>query len=108
MRLTTMKQNNLVLRGYNLYKSVMDADINPLRYVPDPVSRFWIMTVLAWMWCIAFGLYMGSVIFMGLSFIGHLALLFMVFFTAAIFYDAEQRQDSWLVPIKVESTEKRS
>ena len=40
------------LRFYEFYKSVMDANVNPLRHVPDPVSRFWIMTVMAWMWCV--------------------------------------------------------
>ncbi len=94
---------NIWRKGYDIYNSVMDAEVNPLRFVPDPVSRFWIMTVLAWMWCVAFGLYMGSVMFMGVSFVAHLGILFMVFFTAAIFYDAEKRQDSWLVPIKAES-----
>ena len=91
------------LRFYESYKAVMDANVNPLRHVPDPVSRFWIMTVMAWMWCTASGIYLGSVLFIGSSFIGHLALLIMVFFTAAVFYDAEQRQDSWLAQIKIES-----
>ena len=88
-------------RFYKSYKSVMDADVNPLRHVPDPVSRFWIMTVMAWMWCTASGIYLGSVLFIGTSFIGHLALLFMVFFTAAVFYDAEKRKDSWLAKINI-------
>ena len=90
-------------RFYEFYKSVMDANVNPLRHVPDPVSRFWIMTVMAWMWCTASGIYLGSVLFIGTSFIGHLALLFMVFFTAAVFYDAEKRQDSWLAKINIKS-----
>jgi len=90
----------LFLQFYDSYNRVMDADYNPLRHVPDPASRFWIMTVLAWMWCIASGLYLGSVLFIGASFVGHIGLLFMVFFTAAVFYDAEQRQDTWLVQLK--------
>ncbi len=90
----------LFLQFYGSYNRVMDADYNPLRHVPDPASRFWIMTVLAWMWCIASGLYLGSVLFIGASFVGHIGLLFMVFFTAAVFYDAEQRQDTWLVQLK--------
>ena len=89
-----------LLKCYNIYQSVMDAEINPLRNIQNPVSRFWIMTVLAWMWCIAFGIYMGSTVLIGASFVGHLAILFMVFFTAAVFYDAEQRQDSWLLTLK--------
>ena len=50
----------LFLQLYDIYNSVMDHNKNPLRHIPDPVSRLWIMTVLAWMWCIAFSLYVGS------------------------------------------------
>ena len=90
----------LFLNCYDSYKKVMDHNQNPLRHIPDPVSRFWIMTILAWMWCIAFGLYFSNVILMGVSFIGHLAILFMVFFTASVFYDAEKRNDSWLIKLR--------
>jgi len=88
-----------LLRCYEMYKTVMDADFNPLRHIPDPASRFWIMTVLAWMWCTASGLFLGSVIFIGASFVGHMALIFMVFFTAAVFYDAERNSSSWLLKL---------
>lgn len=42
-----MNLKQLFLQFYDSYNRVMDADYNPLRHVPDPVSRFWIMTVLA-------------------------------------------------------------
>ena len=88
------------LQLYDMYNSVMDHNKNPLRHIPDPVSRLWIMTVLAWVWCIAFGLYIGSVIYMGLSLVAHMGILFMVMFTASIFYDAENRGDSWLLYLR--------
>ena len=80
----------------------MDHNKNPLRHIPDPVSRLWIMTVLAWMWCIAFGLYVGSVIYMGISLVAHFGILFMIMFTAAIFYDAEIRGDILLLSLRWE------
>ena len=92
----------LFLQLYDIYNSVMDHNKNPLRHIPDPVSRLWIMTVLAWMWCIAFGLYVGSVIYMGISLVAHFGILFMIMFTAAIFYDAESRGDSWLLALRWE------
>ena len=92
----------LFLQLYDIYNSVMDHNKNPLRHIPDPVSRLWIMTVLAWMWCIAFGLYVGSVIYMGVSLVAHFGILFMIMFTAAIFYDAESRGDSWLLALRWE------
>ena len=88
------------LHLYDVYNSVMDHNKNPLRHIPDPVSRLWIMTVLAWLWCIAFGLYIGSVIYMGLSLVAHMGILFMIMFTASIFYDAENRGDSWLLHLR--------
>ena len=92
---------------YDLYNSVMDHNKNPLRHIPDPVSRMWIMTVLAWMWCIAFGLYLGSVIYMGVSLIAHFSIIFMIMFTASVFYDAEQRGDSWLLALRVDQLKGR-
>ena len=92
----------MFLKFYDLYNLVMDHSKNPLRHIPDPLSRMWIMTVLAWMWCIAFGIYIGSVIYMGVSLVAHLALLFMITFTAAVFYDAEKRNDSWLLKLRKE------
>ncbi|MBT5387217.1 MAG: hypothetical protein HN817_02020 [Porticoccaceae bacterium] len=78
----------------------MDHNKNPLRHIPDPVSRMWVMNVLAWMWSVVFGIYLGSVIYMGVSMAAHFILLFGVSFTAAVFYDAERRGDSWLLELK--------
>ena len=95
-----MKIKLLLLKFYNLYCLVMDNEHNPLRHIPDPTSRLVISMALAWLWCVTFGLYMGSIFVTGLSFIAHLALLFMVFLTAAIFYDAEKRHDVWLIELR--------
>ena len=92
----------MFLKFYDTYNMVMDHNKNPLRHIPDPVSRLWIMTVLSWMWCIAFGLYVGSVMYMGASLVAHFSILFMVMFTASVFYDAERRGDSWLLALRVE------
>jgi membrane protein YdbS with pleckstrin-like domain len=89
-----------LLRFYDAYNYIMDHNRNPLRHIPDPVARLWIMTVLAWMWCIAFGITIGSVVFMGISMVAHVAILFMVFFTASVFYDADRRHDSWLLNLR--------
>lgn len=99
--------SKLALLGfYDTYNSIMDHDINPLKNVPDPMSRFWIMTVLAWMWSITFGLSIGSVLFMGLSMAAHVMLLLMVFFTVGIFYDAEKENHSWLLELRAKAASK--
>ena len=95
-----MKAKLAFLWFYDCYNAVMDHNKNPLRNIPDPVSRMWIMTVLAWMWSVVFGAYLGSVIYMGISIASHFILIFMVAFTAAVFYDAEKRHDSWLLQLR--------
>ena len=42
-----MKTKLAFLWFYDCYNAVMDHNKNPLRNIPDPVSRMWIMTVLA-------------------------------------------------------------
>jgi hypothetical protein len=37
---------------------------------------------------------------MGISIASHFLLLFMVAFTASVFYDAERRHDSWLLKLR--------
>lgn len=98
-----MNMPRLFLKFYDFYNFVMDHNRNPLRHVQDPVARMWLMIVLAWMWSIAFGLYFASVYYIGLSLIGHLAILFMVFFTAGVFYDAERNNEEWLIKLRRES-----
>ena len=92
----------MFLKFYDMYNWIFDHSRNPLRHIPDPLSRMWITTVLAWLWSIAFGLYIGSVIYMGISLAIHFILLFMVFFTAAVFYEAERKGSSWLLKLRKE------
>ena len=42
---------------YECWISIMDADYNPLRHIPDMQVRHMILQVLAWMWCIICLLY---------------------------------------------------
>lgn len=90
----------LGLKFYETYQYIFDSSINPLKHIPDPANRFFIMFVLAIMWSAAFASYLGSLAYFGWSVTAHLGLLFMVFFTASIFYDAERRGDSWLLLLK--------
>jgi len=92
----------MFLKFYDWYNWIFDHSRNPLRHIPDPLSRMWIMTVLAWMWSVAFGIYIGSVIYMGVSLAVHFILLFMVTFTAAVFYEAERNQSTWLLKLRKE------
>ena len=87
------------LRIYDFYKYIFDSNKNPLRHIPDPVSRFYIMTILAGMWSFAFALYLGSIVYFGISLAAHAILLLMFFFTMSVFYDAEKNHSSWLLKL---------
>ena len=87
---------------YDAYQYIFDSTKNPLRHIPDPVSRMFIMNILALMWSGAFGLYIGSIAYFGISLAAHIVLILMFFFTVAIFYDAEKNQSSWLLKLRNE------
>ena len=87
-------------RLYQYYTYIFDSKKNPLRHIPDPVSRFYIMTILAGMWSFSFAVYFGSIIFFGISLAAHAVLLLMFFFTMAVFYDAEKTKSSWLLKLR--------
>ena len=87
---------------YDAYQYIFDSTKNPLRHIPDPVSRMFIMNILALMWSGAFGLYIGSIAYFGISLAAHIVLIVMFFFTVAIFYDAEKNQSSWLLKLRNE------
>ena len=93
---------HLGLKIYEFYNYIFDSSKNPLRHIPDPTSRMFIMTILAFMWSGAFAVYLGSIIYFGISVAAHIVLILMFFFTVAIFYDAEKSQSSWLLKLRRE------
>ena len=60
---------------YDSWNSVMNADKNPLRHIPDTNTRHMVLQVLAWMWCIMFSIYLGSLWIMGITAIAHAFIL---------------------------------
>lgn len=90
----------LALKVYDFYKYIFDSKRNPLRHIPDPVSRFHIMVILATMWSFSFALFAGSIFYFGISLAAHVILLLMFFFTMAVFYDAEKNKSSWLLKLR--------
>ncbi len=74
-----------------LYKLIMDSKRNPLSYIPDNNTRHLVMQILAWMWCIIFGISVGSITVFGISVIAHAVLIAGVFITAGVFATARRR-----------------
>jgi len=80
------------------WNGVMDADINPLKNIPDIHVRHMVLQVLAWMWCIVFSMYMGSFVVMGISMIAHAIFLAAIVITVATFEVARTKPGFFLKP----------
>ena len=70
---------------------VMDSEKNPLRHIPDIDTRHMVMQVLAWMWCIIFSMYIGSITVFGVSASIHALLIAGIFITLGTFETAKRR-----------------
>ena len=75
----------------NSWNVVMDHNKNPLRHIPDLNTRHMVMQVLAWMWCIVFSMYMGSLFVMGITMVAHALVLAAIVITVATFEVAKRK-----------------
>ena len=75
---------------YDSWNGVMDMDKNPHKHIPDLSTRHMVLQVLAWMWCIVFSMYMGSLVVMGVSMIAHALFLAAIVVTVATFETAKR------------------
>ena len=80
---------------YDSWNGVMDADINPLKHIPDINTRHMVLQVLAWMWCIVFSMYIGSIFVMGVTMIAHVIFLAAIVITVATFETANNNSNSF-------------
>ena len=72
------------------WNSVMDYEKNPLSAIPDFSTRHMIMQVLAWMWCVVFGIIVGSMYAGVFSMLLHTLLLGAIAVTVATFETAKR------------------
>ena len=70
---------------YDSWNGVMNMNVNPLKHIPDTNVRHMVLQVLAWMWCIVFGMYIGSWFVMGVSMVAHALLLAAIVITVSTF-----------------------
>jgi len=74
---------------YDSWNGIMNADVNPLKHIPDINTRHMVLQVLAWMWCIVFSMYVGSIFVMGVTMIVHVIFLAAIVITVATFEAAK-------------------
>ena len=84
-------QNGRRIAMIKLYHLVMDSRHNPLSYIPDTNTRHLVMQVLAWMWCIVFSMWVGSILVFGVSAAIHAILLAGIFVTVGVFETAKRK-----------------
>ena len=89
-RMLSNIQNGRKIAMIKLYHLVMDSRHNPLSHIPDTSTRHLVMQMLAWMWCIVFSMWMGSIVVFGVSAIVHAILLAGVFVTVGVFEAAKR------------------
>ena len=75
----------------NTWNMIMDWRYNPLSHIPDNNTRHMVMQVLAWMWCIVFSMWMGSIVVFGVSAAIHAILLAGIFITVGVFETAKRK-----------------
>ena len=76
---------------YETWNSVMNMNVNPLRHIPDLQVRHVTLQILAWMWCIVFSSWVGSIVVFGVSALIHAILLAGIFITVVVFETARRK-----------------
>ena len=80
---------------YDCWNLVMDDKRNPLSAIPDNSVRHMIMQVLAWVWCIAFAMMVGSWTVFGISAVAHLFLIAAIVITVGTFETAKRKPETF-------------
>ena len=73
-----------------IYNSIMRRKYNPLSNIPNVATGHLIMQVLAWMWCVVFSMWVGSIYIFGVTAIAHAIIIAGIFITAVTFYTAKE------------------
>jgi len=81
---------------YDSWNGVMNANMNPLKNIPDTNVRHMVLQLLAWMWCICFGMMVGSIQAFGISLFAHAIILAAIVITVATFEIAKNKPSFFL------------
>ena len=72
------------------WNGIMDHKKNPLSNIPNMQVRHMVLQLLAWMWCIVFSFYLGSIVVFGISAIAHLGIIAAIVITVVTFKSAKK------------------
>lgn len=86
-----MKQ--LIILGWNF---IFNADVSPLRHIPDTNRRHMVLQALGLMWAISFGLALGSYTVLAISVVGHAVLIAAATVTVVTYTTAATKPDIFM------------
>ena len=90
-RIVSDLKNGRKIAMIRMYHLIMDSRHNPLSHIPDTNTRHLVMQVMAWMWCVVFSMWMGSILVFGVSAAIHAILLAGIFVTVGVFETAKRK-----------------
>ena len=75
---------------YDSWNYVFSHDMSPPKNIPDVNTRHMILQVLAWMWVVAFSVWVGSWTGFLASALGHIAILAALAVTVGTYTEAQR------------------
>ena len=78
---------------YDSWNYIFDHEKSPLKNIPDITVRHMVLQMLAYMWVVAFAIFIGSLNGIVWSLLGHIALIVAVTATVATYREAETNPD---------------
>ena len=79
---------------YDSWNYIFDHEKSPLKNIPDITVRHMVLQMLAYMWVVAFAIFIGSLNGIVWSLLGHIALIAAVTVTVATYKVAENDPES--------------
>ena len=77
-----------IVRGWNF---IFNAEVSPLRHIPDVAVRHYVLQALAFMWAVTFAVAIGSYTLLAASIIGHAVLIAAAAITVATYTAAAKK-----------------
>ena len=72
----------LVVNGWNF---IFNAEVSPLRHIPDIAIRHYVLQGLGFMWAVTFAVAVGSYTILAASILGHAVLIAAAAITVATY-----------------------
>ena len=76
---------------FNGWKFIFNADVSPLRNIPNVATRHYVLQALAFMWAAAFATAIGSYTVLAASILGHSVLIAAAAITVATYTAAAKK-----------------